>query len=409
MNEQGSLKVAVVGGGAAGMFLAANLGAMAPGVRTVVLERAERLLRKVRVSGGGRCNCTNTFEDVGDLAAVYPRGHRLMKRLFNEFDQEDAWRWFEQRGVRLTAQEDGCVFPVAQDSRVIIECLVREARRCGAEVWCGVGEVLPMPAPNGGGWKIAGESFDCVVVAVGGQPRAAGLQWYVDLGGKVEAPVPSLFTFTIDDASLRSLMGTVVEGARVFIPGTKLKAEGALLITHWGVSGPAVLHLSSYAARHLAECAYRAPLGVNWLGKNEQEASEMLRQMAVASPRRRLTAVHSPTIPSRLWEHLLGRSGIARPDERMWCELSLRECNRLATLLTADVYEICGRSTFKEEFVTCGGVALSDIHPATLESRVCPGLYFVGEVLDVDGVTGGYNLQAAWTTAYTVAKAIARL
>lgn len=380
------MRTAIVGGGAAGFFLAVNLKEMAPQMKVVIFEAGQRVLRKVRVSGGGRCNCTNTFEGVTDLAQVYPRGHRLMKRLFHTFGPQDAYQWFEQHGVRLTTQPDGCVFPASQDSRTIIQCFLGEAHRLGVEVVTGrrIQDIDEL------------KEYDAIVVTTGG----GALPWK---GQEEGILCPSLFTFNIEDEALRQLMGTVVETATVGLCGTKFKADGPLLITHWGASGPAILRLSSYAALHLFEQNYHATLSVNWLSLPDDEVKLILSQTTQQHPQKQVASVNAFGLPTRLWLHLTTKACVTK----RWNELNAKDMNRLTNVLTNDTYPISGRSTWKEEFVTCGGVSLHCINPNTLESRTRPSLYFAGEVLDIDGVTGGFNFQAAWTTAYCAAKAIA--
>ena len=391
------MRTAVVGGGAAGFFLAINLKEMLPQMEVTILERSQRVLAKVGVSGGGRCNCTNSFAGVSDLSQVYPRGHRLLKRLFKQFDYRDAYQWFERHGVRLTTQADNCVFPASQDSQTIINCFLSEARRQHIKICTGV------RVENLGTLM---SDYNFVAVCTGGSPRLEGLQWLADAGHEIAAPVPSLFTLSIDDAVLRSLMGTVVENVTIGIPGTKLRADGPLLVTHWGVSGPAVLRLSSYAARHLSEAAYQVPLAVNWTGCREPEVLEKLQSLMSRQPQKQLQTVRPFALPARLWEYLLQKT-LGERSQNRWQNLNAKELNRLTNTLVNDQYTTCGRAAFRDEFVTCGGVALSSVNPSTLESRHVPHLYFAGEVLDIDGVTGGFNFQAAWTTAYTVARAIA--
>ena len=392
------MRTAIVGGGAAGFFLAINLKEMLPAMDVTILERSQRVLAKVEVSGGGRCNCTNTFADITDLAQVYPRGHRLLKRLFKGFDHRDTYQWFERHGVRLTTQADNCVFPASQDSHTIINSFLYEARRHDIKICTGV-RVQRLDT------LLA--DYDFVAVCTGGSPRLEGLQWLADAGHEIAAPVPSLFTLSIDDTVLHGLMGTVVDGVTVGIPGTKLRADGPLLVTHWGVSGPAVLRLSSYAARHLSEADYRVPLAVNWTGRREPEVLGELQSLMSRQPQKQLQTVRPFALPARLWEYLLQKTLAARAQNR-WQNLNAKELNRLTNTLVNDQYTTSGRAAFRDEFVTCGGVALGSVNPATLESRHVPRLYFAGEVLDIDGVTGGFNFQAAWTTAYTVASAIAR-
>ncbi len=390
------MRTAVVGGGAAGFFLAVNLKEMVPQMEVTILERGQRVLAKVEVSGGGRCNCTNSFDGVGDLSQVYPRGHRLLKRLFRQFDYHDAYTWFERHGVRLTTQDDGCVFPASQDSHTIINCFLGEARRHDIKICTGV-KVEALADLS---------EYDYVAVCTGGSPRTEGLRWLVDAGHEIVPPVPSLFTLSIADEALTALMGTVVEQAQAMIPGTKLRADGPLLITHWGVSGPAILRLSSYAARHLAEAGYKVPLSINWTGLREPEVLSALQAVMAQNPQKQLQSVRPCRLPTRLWDYLLQKTLGERATNR-WQNLNQKELNRLSNVLTNDSYLTAGRAAFRDEFVTCGGIALTSVNPATLESRHVPNLYFAGEVLDIDGVTGGFNFQAAWTTAYVVALAIA--
>ena len=392
------MRTAIVGGGAAGFFLAINLKEMVPEMEVTIFEKQQRVLAKVEISGGGRCNCTNTFAGIKDLSAVYPRGHRLMKRLMKSFNQRDSYLWFERHGVRLTIQDDGCVFPASQDSHSIINCFLMSAQRLGIMINRGC-SVTSLDSLN---------SFDFVVVTTGGSPRPEGLRWLMDKGHDIANPVPSLFSFRIDDTSLQALMGTVVENTIAYIPGANLRADGALLITHWGMSGPAILKLSSYAARLLAEHGYQLPMAVNWTAMHDAEVFAELESFAVRHSQKQLSTINPFGLPARLWSYLVCKCLGERANGR-WDSLNKKELNRLANLMSGgDTYQIAGRAPFKDEFVTCGGVTLSSVNPSTLESRSMTGLYFAGEVLDIDGVTGGFNFQAAWTTAYTVALSIAR-
>ena len=389
-------RVAIIGGGAAGFFLAVNLKEMCPQLDVTIFEKARKVLAKVEVSGGGRCNCTNTFDSVVDLQHVYPRGHRLLKRLFMNFDQRDAYQWFEHHGVPLVVQPDDCVFPKAQDSHAVIDCFLSHARRYGVRVK--TGEAVTSIEQL--------KEFDIVCVTTGGQPRPSGLHWLEACGHKVEAPVPSLFTFSVPEKDLQQLMGTVVENVTAFIPATSYRATGPLLVTHWGLSGPAILKLSSYAARHLSACNYQSTVCVNWPSMRDKEVADALQAIAGQNPQKQLQTLHPFNLPARLWAYLLRKALGQRADIR-WGELGRKETNRLANQLCNDSYRMNGRAVFKDEFVTCGGISLASVNPSTLESRHVPNLYFAGEVLDVDGITGGFNFQAAWTTAYTVAKSIA--
>ena len=390
------MKTAIIGGGAAGFFLAVNLKEMMPEMEVTIFERSRRVLAKVEISGGGRCNCTNSFEGVTDLSQVYPRGHRLLRRLFNVFDHRAAYAWFERHGVRLTTQDDHCVFPQSQDSHTMINCFLDEARRHGVHIETNR-RIVSVDELH---------DYDFIAVTTGGSPRAEGLEWLRQMGHQIETPVPSLFTFTIVDTNLRSLMGTVANHACCQIPGTKLRSEGPLLITHWGMSGPATLKLSSHAARLLHDQQYHAPLSVNWTGLHEQEVLERLTVCMQQNAGKRVQNVSPFDLTQRLWNFLLDKS-IEKKAMNRWNELGKKDVNRLVNVLCNDTYQIVGRAAFKEEFVTCGGVSLKSINPNTMESRVRRGLFFAGEVLDIDGVTGGFNFQAAWTTAYVAAQSIA--
>ncbi|MBR1409759.1 MAG: aminoacetone oxidase family FAD-binding enzyme [Prevotella sp.] len=396
------MRAAIVGGGAAGFFLAINLKEMRPDIGITIFEKSKKVLAKVEVSGGGRCNCTNTFEDVSDLKQVYPRGHRLMKRLFKTFDYRDAYEWFERHGVRLTTQEDHCVFPMSQDSHTIINLFLAEARRHGIEIrtQCKIDSLDQLA------------DYDYIAITTGGMPKgnssgAFAMHLQNNMGICNPQPVPSLFTFSIEDEKLRKLMGTVVEDATTSIPGTKFKAEGPLLITHWGMSGPAILKLSSYAARDLYDHNYQMPLAVNWTSRKDSEIQQELREIIIRHPQKQITSIRPFGLPSRLWDYLAVKTLGERRQNR-WQNLSQKELNRIANALANDQYQIAGRAAFKDEFVTCGGIDLQAVNPSTLESKDLPRVYFAGEVLDIDGITGGFNFQAAWTTAYTVAQAISK-
>ena len=386
------MKTAVVGGGAAGFFLAINLKEMCPQMDVTILEASHHVLAKVKISGGGRCNCTNSFEGINDLQSVYPRGHRLLKRLFKQFDYRDAYQWFESRGVRLVTQEDHCVFPKSQDSQTIINLFLNETRRLGVTIKTGT-RIKSLDELS---------DYDFIAITTGGMSPHSSLTSHLS---PLIPPVPSLFTFNIEDKTLRDLMGTVVE-ASAMIPGTKMRASGPLLITHWGMSGPCILRLSSYAARLLSENNYKMPLSVNWTQLKENEVQQELTAFCRQYAQKQLPSMRPFDLPQRLWNYLLEKSLQGR-SHAPWGSLNQKELNRLTNVLINDTYQIAGRAPFKDEFVTCGGISLSAVNPSTLESREHPHLYFAGEVLDIDGVTGGFNFQAAWTTAYTVATAIA--
>lgn len=404
------MKIAIIGGGAAGFFIAAQLKEWVPQIQITIFEKQTDVLKKVLISGGGRCNLTNSFEGISDLKQVYPRGHKLIKNLFNIFDYHTAYQWFENHGVKLTTQEDHCVFPCSQDAHSIADCLKNATIPHGVVVKTShyVESIERKESGYEVGFRqedIKKQIFDTIVITTGGSPQSRGLDYLKDLGHQIEEPVPSLFTFNINDATLHDLMGTVVEPATTSIAGTKFKAEGALLVTHWGMSGPAILKLSSHAARYVNEQNYRFPLLVNWVNEsNNEKVAETLRTIADNNPNKQIGNVRPYNLPTRLWEYLIGKCGLTL--DRKWNELGKKGINRLTNTLCNDSYEVDGRGVFRDEFVTCGGISLSSVHRNTLESKTCPGLFFAGEVLDIDGVTGGFNFQAAWTTGYTVAKTI---
>ena len=429
-------RVAIVGVGAAGCFAAIETARRLPEADIHVFERMKKPLAKVALTGGGRCNLTNSFAGVRSLEAVYPRGHRLMKRLLREFGHEDTMAWFEREGVELVTQTDECVFPASQRADEIVQTLLAAMRRSGVKLHCeqGVKEICPA---EGGGYRLAfdnrpAEWFDTVVVTTGGSPRKAGLSFLQPLGLEVVEPVPSLFSVTVEDEGLRALSGTVVENASVRFTGTKMKAQGALLITHLGLSGPAMLKLSAYAARLLHERDYRAEISINWLGDmNEEEAGMLINELARHNGAKQVGNVWPTVLNRRLWHFLLQSlhlsaemrwNDFVKPNEQRSSLLEYaamakdrtfkngqlpKTLRRMAAQLTNHVFQISGRNPYKEEFVTCGGVALTELHPATLECKRHPGLYFAGEVADVDAITGGFNLQAAWTMGYVAAKSCA--
>lgn len=400
------MTISIIGAGAAGCFAAIEAARRMPQADICVYESLNRPLAKVAITGGGRCNLTNSFREVRSLETVYPRGARLMKRLFHTFDHRDTMRWFEAEGVPLTVQDDQCVFPRSQDAQDIVGTLLRLMKRHGVAIkTCSRAESIE--PQEGGGYKIsfAGRgcvSSDAVIVTTGGSPRAGGAAFLNPLQLKTVPPVPSLFSFSLEAHPLKSLMGIVVANVTARLAGTKFKTDGPLLITHWGVSGPAILKLSSHAARHLAECSYRATLALNWLGDmNEAEALDLLKGIKEENPQKQLATAFPRQLGKRLWLYLL--ESLHLPAEQKWASVGTKDLRRLAAGCTNHLLPIAGRNRHKEEFVTCGGVALSEINPSTLECRRHPRLSFAGEVLDVDAVTGGFNLQAAWTMGYVAA------
>lgn len=395
------MTIAIIGGGAAGYFLAAALKELDKSHSVTIYESGSKPLRKVKVSGGGRCNISNTFADVKDLKEVYPRGHKLLKRIFKSFSPEDAQKWWEDHGVKLVAQEDQCIFPVSQDSQTVIDTLTILCKRYGVKTVFdtkidSIAELM--------------SRYDAVVLATGGITKSSPLyDELLGLGHEMAEPIPSLFTLSIEDESLRSLTGLVVEDAEMKIPGTKFRSTAALLLTHWGVSGPATLKLSSHAARYLADNDYKSPLSINWLGLSMAEAEAELNRFASANRKKDITTCPFPKLQNRLWQHLLVRSFGSQSElttkdgyALRYLDLSKKQLNRLLETLTNDTYTISSRYKHKDEFVTCGGVSLASVDKNTLQSKHLQGLYFIGEVLDIDGITGGFNFQSCWTTAMTV-------
>lgn len=362
----------------------------------------------MKISGGGRCNVTNGCTDIVELAKAYPRGSKKLKKAFHTWNTQHTMDWFEQRRVPLVIQEDNCVFPQSQDSQTIIDCFLRETRRLGIGVYTSHG-VRGLEYKDKA-WHLhfqkditAPQTFDKVIVTTGGSPKRRGLEWLEAIGHKIEEPVPSLFTFNMPQEPIRELMGVVVEKALVSIQGTKLKGDGPLLITHWGMSGPAILKLSAFGARILSEKNYEFQVQVNWVNETNQSlVLEELYTIQKAHPHKSLANFRPYLLPKRLWFYLLEKAQLSQA--KPWIELGKKSINRISNLLTNDLYQVKGKTTFKEEFVTCGGVSLDSIDFKTMQSRACPGLYFAGEVMDIDGITGGYNFQSAWTTAYIAGK-----
>ena len=389
------MKIAVVGAGAAGCFCAIELKRRLPSSTVDVFESGRKPLAKVAITGGGRCNLTNSFEGISSLDEAYPRGDKLMRRVFSCFSHKDTWNWFSKEGVKLVLQEDNCVFPASQDAMQIVNLLLARMDRLGVSVHTGI-KVESV--------KSLLDEYDNVVVTTGGSPSPEGFRMLEGLDLEIVPPVPSLFTFNLPDSPVRELTGTVVDKTSVSLAGTKFRAGGPLLITHWGMSGPAILKLSSYAARHLSESGYKATLLVNWTGDDEAQVRRTLSLISQDNPAKLVVNSHPGPIPSRLWVYLVSKARIR--DDARWSEIGSKGMNKLTDILINDTYQVKGRSQFKEEFVTCGGVALSNIDYKTLECKKHPGLYFAGEVLDVDAITGGFNLQAAWSMGYRAAVSI---
>ncbi len=401
------MKIAVIGGGAAGFFAALSCKEHQADAQVVILEKTNKLLSKVKVSGGGRCNVTNACFRISELSKNYPRGEKFLKKAFSQFNTQHTIEWYESRGVKLKTEPDNRMFPVTDDSQTIIDCLLNEVRKMGIIIrkHSSVDKIEKTDSGFVLDINDEKETFDKVVVTTGGSPKMVSYQWLKDLGHTIEEPVPSLFTFNMPKDPITSLMGLVCENATVSIRSTKFKNQGPLLVTHWGMSGPAVLKLSAVAARELSACNYEFEIGVNWLGTlNENEVRDQLDQKLRDIRKRKVINGKPFDIPSRLWTFLLEKVGFS--SEQIWEGISKKMLNQLINFLVNDSYSVRGKTTFKEEFVTCGGVNLQDIDVKTMQSKVCPGLYFAGEVMDIDGVTGGFNFQAAWTTGYIAGKSI---
>lgn len=394
------MRVAVFGAGAAGYFAAISAARHHPQAQVILFEKSDKVLAKVRISGGGRCNVTHDQPDARKLSKHYPRGERFLRKAFTQFAVADTIAWFAAEGVRLKAEADGRMFPDTDDSGTIIQALQEAARRAGVEVRLHTG--IRGLGNEGGGFiaQVGGSSVeaDRVIVTTGGHPQAASYTWLKELGHTIVPPVPSLFTFNIPNDPVRELMGVALP-ARIRIAGTELESTGPVLITHWGLSGPAVLRLSAWGARALHERNYHFTAQVNWLdGRSEDEVRRTFAEGAAALDRKLAHNADPFHLPKRFWEHQLRKAGI-EPGEP-WGMVKKKERNRLIDLLTNDRFEVAGKTTFKEEFVTAGGVSLEQVDPHTMQSTRCPGLYFAGEVLDIDGITGGFNFQAAWTTGH---------
>lgn len=400
-------QIVIVGGGAAGFFAAIT--AAEAGARVTLLERGPQFLSKVRISGGGRCNVTHACFDGREFATRYPRGGQALIGAFKRFQASDTVAWFEARGVRLKTEGDGRMFPVTDDSDTIVQCLEGAAQKAGVTVRtnCGVDAVQRTEAGFELGLTAGGKMHcDRILLATGGCRAAVAGQLAATLGHTIEAPVPSLFTFSIALPWLKELAGASVELAEVSVPVAELRERGPVLITHWGLSGPAVLRLSAWGARKLHALDYRFPLLVNWLTQLKADVLVQEFTQRRQSQGAKLV-VNAPIAPlsARLWEALVLAAGIDR--ETRWAALTKVQQQQLVQQLTRSEFAVTGKSLNKDEFVTCGGVKLAEVNFKTMESRKCPGLYFAGELLDIDGITGGFNFQAAWTTGWIAGHAMA--
>lgn len=410
-------QLVVIGGGAAGFFCAINAARLNPALKVTIVEKSNKVLSKVKVSGGGRCNVTHDCIEIGELIKRYPRGQNFLKKAFHWFSTKDTIQWFNERGVALKIEADGRMFPVTNSSQTIIDCLLKEATKYGVEIKLGFDvtsiellsevsvehstSVMELKATNN-------KSITCnyLCIASGGYPKAIQFEWLKKIGHTIESPVPSLFTFNIPNHSITQLMGVSVEQAQIKIVGSKLSNSGPLLITHWGLSGPAVLKLSAYGARELSSTNYHFKILVNWLMQyNEQTLKDEWQHLRQQYSSNKIHNKNPFGLPNRLWTYLVASSDIT--ENLRWADVNSKQQNQLIKNLTAQEFEVKGKTTFKEEFVTCGGIKLSEVDANTMQSKMVPNIYFAGEVLDIDGITGGFNFQNAWTSGWIAAKAIA--
>lgn len=404
-------RLAVIGGGAAGFFCAVTAARLNPGLDVIILEKSSKLLSKVKISGGGRCNVTHACSSISDMARNYPRGRNFVKKTFHHFFTSDTISWFEERGVALKAEADGRMFPVSDSSETIITCLLNEAEKYNVSIKmnCGVQEISKQSSGSGFIIQLSERDniiADFVCIACGGFPKAAQYDWIRQLGHQIVEPIPSLFTFNIPQRQLRELMGISVDKVRIKIQGTSFIQEGPLLITHWGLSGPAVLKLSAFAARELSAMRYEFKISLNWLGTiNETELASKFQELRYENARKKIGGRNPFGLPGRLWDYLLEISTVE--SRWNWADLPAKQQNVLIKNLCAQELEVKGKTTFKEEFVTAGGICLSDISTSSMESKQVKDLFFAGEILDVDGITGGFNFQHAWTSGFIAGKSIA--
>lgn len=428
-------KLVVIGGGAAGFFCAVNAARLNPHLQVTIVEKSSKLLSKVKISGGGRCNVTHDCDSISEMIKNYPRGASFLKKAFHHFFTKDTIAWFAERAVQLKTEADGRMFPITNDSQTIIDCLLRDANKYKVEILMNA-EVTAIGNRQSGNGKrqtlnvkretrnendesIQKSSFELILkngrciaadylcIASGGYPKSSQYEWLTQSGHTIEPPVPSLFTFNMPQQKITALMGVSVENVSIKIGGTKLQQDGPLLITHWGMSGPAVLKLSAWAARELEAKKYEYPIIVNWLPAfNENTLRDKIQQLRFEIASQKIYNRNPFGLPARLWDYFLDTCTI-HADIR-WADVPAKEQNKLVKTLCAQEFNVKGKTTFKEEFVTAGGIKLEEIDVNTMQSKIVPELFFAGEIINVDGVTGGFNFQNAWTTGWIAAKAIAK-
>jgi predicted Rossmann fold flavoprotein len=402
------VNVIVVGGGAAGFFCAINCAIFNPGYKIIILEKSSKLLSKVRISGGGRCNVTHECYDNNELINNYPRGSKELKSAFSRFAVKDIIQWFESNNVKLKTEDDGRMFPVFDNSESIINCFLDLVQKYKIDIKLNA-EVSDV--------KNASDHFilhlkddssllaDKLVIAAGGHPKEESYKWIKNIGHTIISPVPSLFTFNVPDSDIKELMGISVPAVHIKIKNTRLESQGPLLITHWGFSGPAVLKLSALGARILNEMNYQFTISINWLSDQKPDDLNLFfNNYKNANGNKIIYGKPLFGLSKRLWDYFLGISGIN--ESVKWGDISKKNIQKLSNKLLNDEYQVSGKTTFKEEFVTCGGISLKEVNFTTMESRLCKNMFFAGEVLDIDGITGGFNFQNAWTSAWIAAKSL---
>lgn len=404
-------KLIVIGGGAAGFFCAINAARLHPGLQVTLIEKTTKLLSKVKVSGGGRCNVTHDCSSIAEMIKKYPRGASFLKKAFHSFFTSDTIEWFRERGIELKTEEDGRMFPQSNTSQTIIDCFLKEAACCKVDILMNT-QVASLHK-NEKAWTLQlanGNKLtaDFVCIACGGFSKEQQFDWIRDLGHSIESPVPSLFTFNLRQHSITKLMGISVQDVTVKIAGTKMQESGPLLITHWGLSGPAVLKLSAWGARELAVKNYFFTAVINWLPEfNEITLRERMQKLRFQVATQKIGNRNPFQLPSRLWEYFLQQCGIDA--DWRWADLPAKEQNKLIKMLCSHEFSVQGKTTFKEEFVTAGGVQLSEVDVQTMQSKVAAGIFFAGEILNIDGITGGYNFQSAWTTGWLAAQGMGKV
>ncbi len=409
MTKADTFDLIVIGGGAAGFFGAINAATINPGLRILILEKSNRLLTKVRISGGGRCNVTHHCFEPTPLSKHYPRGQKQLKKMFRQFQATHVVDWFESRGIKLKTERDGRMFPASDSAETIIECFLLETEQLKIRIEK-QSEVIEVKGQDNENYLVKTLNqkeywAKQLLVTTGGSSKISSYEWLAKLGHQIITPIPSLFTFNDRDKRFKDLMGVSVIDGQVQIAGTSFKERGPILITHWGLSGPAVIKLSAWAAEYLHDHHYSFTALVNWVGMaSEEETRAFFTNHIRSHPKKTIVKDSQFEIPGRLWVRLCELAEIT--ETKIWSELSKRSLNKLMENLIRCPFQIKGKTTFKEEFVTCGGVSLEDINLDTMESKRKSGIYFAGEVLNIDGETGGFNFQSAWTTAFLAAKAI---